>query len=121
MKFGVMHLRGRFGHLLGASAAVTSLMACVQNAVAQASSPVTSSVFIQRAANTDSYAVNQNFEFIAHPPVQAVVASAPAATGGSHRGRRGQSTATSSSSSTSAALPLPQMPTDTSANGAMSQ
>jgi hypothetical protein len=51
------------------------MMSIGPTAFAQASSPVSSSVFIHRSFDTGNSAVNENFQYIAHPPLHPVAAS----------------------------------------------
>ncbi|WP_152601708.1 hypothetical protein [Burkholderia paludis] len=103
----------RIAALSAATAAAT--MFVMPAAFAQASEPVTSSVFVHRSYDTGNSAINDNFQYITHPPVRPVAASAPTATHGGHRGRRGQTGATNTASTSgsgtdSAAIPLPALP-----------
>lgn len=89
---------------------------------AQASTPVTSSVFVHHSYDTGNGAINDNFSFIAHPPARPAEVSAPAAVRGSHRGRRGQTGAAGGGTNAEpTAVPLPQMPAEASSNPPISQ
>ncbi|WP_175997726.1 hypothetical protein [Burkholderia stabilis] len=106
------------------AATATALMTTLPAAFAQASAPVTSSVFVHPPYDTGNSAINENFQYIAHPPIRPVAASAPTAVHGSHRGRRGQAGTTSAAGgggNNTAAVPLPTMPADTPANPPVSQ
>ncbi|VWC34704.1 hypothetical protein BLA23254_06562 [Burkholderia lata] len=108
------------------AAAAAALVSAMPRAFAQASEPVTSSVFVHRAYDTGNGAINDNFQYIAHPPIRPVAASAPPVARGAHRGRRGQTGTTNSagatgSGSNSAAIPLPTMPADGSSGTPVSQ
>jgi hypothetical protein len=72
------------------------------NAFAQASAPVTSSVLVQRPFDSGNSAVNENFQYIAHPPVRPVAPVETPVARGSHRGRRGQSATTDGGTNQSA-------------------
>lgn len=115
------------GSLLHGIVASAAMMSIGQAAFAQASSPVTSSVFVHRSFDTGNSAVNQNFQYITHPPVHPVAASEPAVARGSHAGRRGRAGTTGSTAATSGgtadtpAVPLPQMPADASSNAPVAQ
>jgi predicted NBD/HSP70 family sugar kinase len=109
-------------HIIVVSAAVgAAMMSIGPTAFAQASSPVSSSVFIHRSFDTGNNAVNENFQYIAHPPMRPVAASEPAVARGAHRGRRGQTGTTGSGTNDTGAAPRPQMPTDASSNASVSQ
>jgi hypothetical protein len=112
-----------FVHIVAVSALVGPAMMLIgPTAFAQASSPVTSSVFVHRSFDTGNSAINENFQFIAHPPVHPVAASAPSAGRSSHRGRRGQMATTGSSTNDAAtAVPPSQMPMDSSSNAPVPQ
>ncbi|VWM08960.1 hypothetical protein BLA6992_03262 [Burkholderia lata] len=108
------------------AAAVAATVSAMPPAFAQASEPVTSSVFVHRSYDTGNSAINENFQYIAHPPIQPVAASAPPVARGAHRGRRGQTGTTNSagatgSGSNSAAIPLPTMPADGPSGAPVSQ
>ncbi|VWC58234.1 hypothetical protein BLA18110_00639 [Burkholderia lata] len=112
------------------SAAAAATMSTMPPAFAQASEPVTSSVFVHRSYDTGNSAINENFQYIAHPPIRPVATSAPPVTRGAHRGRRGQTGTTNSAGATggganngsnSAAMPLPTMPADGSSGAPVSQ
>jgi len=115
-------------HVIAASAAAGAVMMSIgAGAFAQASAPVSSSVFVHRTFDTGNSAINENFQYIAHPPARPVAASAPTAPRASHRGRRGQlgqtgqTAGTGSGTNDAAAIALPQMPADSSANASASQ
>ncbi|MGS0894568.1 hypothetical protein ACVBGC_18860 [Burkholderia stagnalis] len=96
-----------------------AMMAIAPAALAQASAPVTSSVFVHQPYDSGNSAINQNFQYIAHPPIQPVAASTPPVPHGGHRGRRGQAnTANTTDGGTNnpAAIPLPRMQADTDSN-----
>ncbi|MGF6603110.1 hypothetical protein P3T23_007863 [Paraburkholderia sp. GAS448] len=113
---------GALMHIIAVSAAVgAAMMSIGPTAFAQASSPVSSSVFIHRSFDTGNSAVNENFQYIAHPPMHPVAASEPTVARGGHRGRRGQTGTTGSGTNDAGAAPLPQMPTDASSNASVSQ
>ncbi|WP_423382082.1 hypothetical protein [Burkholderia sp. LMG 32019] len=108
------------------AATAAAMVSAVPAAFAQASEPVTSSVFVHRSYDTGNSAINENFQYIAHPPIRPVAASAPPVAHGAHRGRRGQAGTTNSAGATgggsnSAAVPLPTMPTDASSGAPVSQ
>lgn len=89
-----------------------AVMTIAPAAVAQARAPVNSSVFVHPYDTGDS-TINDNFQYIAHPPLRQVAASEPAAVRSSHRGRRGQAgaaSATGGGTNNAAAVPLPTMP-----------
>ncbi|WGY70267.1 hypothetical protein KEC55_24790 [Burkholderia cepacia] len=108
-------------------AAAAAAMFIVPAAFAQASAPVTSSVFVHPPYDTGNSAINENFQYITHPPMRPVAASEPAVVRGAHRGRRGQTGSTNAAGATSggsnsgAAVPLPQMPADGSSAAPVSQ
>ncbi|WP_175845634.1 hypothetical protein [Burkholderia arboris] len=111
----------------GAAAAVAA-MSVMPAAFAQASAPVTSSVFVHQPYETGNSAINENFQYIAHPPIRPVAASAPTVSHGAHRGRRGQAGGTNAAgasgggtSSNTTAMPLPPMPTAESSSSSVSQ
>jgi hypothetical protein len=118
-------LLARFVALRAAMAGAA--MFIVPAAFAQAGAPVTSSVFVHPPSDTGNRAINENFQYIAHPPIRPVAASEPAVAHGAHRGRRGQAGsanaagATSGGSNSAAAVPLPQMPADGSSGAPVSQ
>ncbi|MBB5470781.1 hypothetical protein HDG32_006935 [Paraburkholderia sp. CI2] len=113
---------GLLMHILAVSAAVgAAMMSIGPMAFAQASSPVSSSAFIHRSFDTGNSAVNENFQYIAHPPMRPVAASEPTVVRSSHRGHRGQTGATGSGTNNAAAVPLPQMPADAPSNAPVSQ
>ncbi|MBN3839398.1 hypothetical protein [Burkholderia sp. Ac-20349] len=108
------------------AAAAAAMMSAMPSAFAQASEPVASSVFVHRSYDTGNSAINDNFQYIAHPPIRPVAASAPPVARGAHRGRRGQTGTTNSAGATgsganSAAIPLPTMPADGSSGTPVSQ
>jgi hypothetical protein len=113
---------GALRHMIVLSGAVgAGLMSIGPTAFAQASSPVTSSVFVHRSFDTGNSAINENFQYITHPPVRPVAASEPTVTRSAHRGRRGQMGGAGSGTSSTTAVPLPQMPTDASPSASVSQ
>ncbi|RXV68941.1 hypothetical protein D1006_27950 [Burkholderia stabilis] len=109
------------------AATASAVMFVVPAAFAQASAPVVSSVFVHPQYDTGNSAINENFQYIAHPPMRPIAASEPAVVHGTHRGRRGQSgttgtpSATGSGSNNTAAVPLPTMPADGSSGAPVSQ
>ncbi|MFD1557544.1 hypothetical protein ACFSHT_18260 [Paraburkholderia silviterrae] len=108
--------------LMHAFALCAATILIATTAFAQASSPVTSSVFVHHSFDTGNSAINENFQFIAHPPMRPVAASAPTVTRSPHRGRRGQAGATGSGANdTATAVPLPQVPADGTTNAPISQ
>ncbi|WP_129516503.1 hypothetical protein [Burkholderia stabilis] len=119
---------GSLVRIVALSAATASaVMFVVPAAFAQASAPVVSSVFVHPQYDTGNSAINENFQYIAHPPMRPIAASEPAVVHGTHRGRRGQSgttgtpSATGSGSNNTAAVPLPTMPADGSSGAPVSQ
>lgn len=119
---------GSLVRIVALSAATASaVMFVVPAAFAQASAPVVSSVFVHPQYDTGNSAINENFQYIAHPPMRPIAASEPAVVRGSHRGRRGQSGttgtpgATGGGSNNTAAVPLPTMPADGSSGAPVSQ
>ncbi|MEN2468917.1 hypothetical protein [Burkholderia sp. GS2Y] len=119
---------GSLVRIVALSAATASaVMFVVPAAFAQASAPVVSSVFVHPQYDTGNSAINENFQYIAHPPMRPIAASEPAVVHGSHRGRRGQSgttgtpSATGGGSNNTAAVPLPTMPADGSSGAPVSQ
>ncbi|CAB3802638.1 hypothetical protein LMG28688_05604 [Paraburkholderia caffeinitolerans] len=108
--------------LMHAIALCAAIMLIGTTAFAQASSPVTSSVFVNHSFDTGNSAINENFQFIAHPPMRPVAASAPTVARSPHRGRRGQTGTTGiGANDTATAVPLPQMPADGATNAPISQ
>ncbi|MDR8729645.1 hypothetical protein FEQ05_02077 [Burkholderia pseudomultivorans] len=104
---------GALARIVASSAAtLAAAMFVAPMAFAQASAPVTSSVFVHRPYDTGNSAIDANFQYIAHPPVRPVAASEPAVVRGSRRGRRGQAGAASTTGSGTASAPLPPMPSD---------
>lgn len=119
---------GSLVRIVALSAATASaVMFVVPAAFAQASAPVVSSVFVHPQYDTGNSAINENFQYIAHPPMRPIAASEPAVVRGSHRGRRGQSGTTGTPGATgggtnnTAAVPLPTMPADGSSGAPVSQ
>ncbi|WP_175780744.1 hypothetical protein [Burkholderia anthina] len=106
------------------AATVTVALSGMSTAFAQDSAPVTSSVFVHQPYDSGNSAINDNFQYIAHPPIRPVTVSTPTVVHGGHRGRRGQAGATSTPSGGSgneAAVPLPTMPTDGTSGGPVTQ
>lgn len=117
---------GSLVRIAALSAAAAAMMSAMPPAFAQASESVTSSVFVHRSYDTGNSAINENFQYIAHPPIRPVAASAPPVVRGAHRGRRGQTGTTNSAGATgsganSAAVPLPTMPADGASGAPVSQ
>ncbi|MBY4868939.1 MULTISPECIES: hypothetical protein [Burkholderia] len=110
--------------IVSGAATATAALACMPTAFAQDSAPVTSSVFVHQPYDTGNSAINENFQYIAHPPIRPVTVSAPTVVHGGHRGRRGQAGATGApggGAGNEAAVPLPTMPTDGASGGPVAQ